>query len=264
MVLTMSYNEVELFESIEELSTVFRKTRDRVYDVHRLIRVDYDTVSKIFWTDDGGFLDNEYTLAVDSLNRRWSNWCKNTGLAFRREPNGVRIGLLDITDFDNGIEVTMSNILSKALGEKYGSLTMDDLKDLDRLDLKKLSNDGVTVEVINQAIGYLNNLMNVEIHKMYEIWIDITNESFGLELIDFFKRRMVASYKLAYDDVFADICELTKHEQTKDVAQEIFDELYEGAFFGIWYESTIKSKQSLSRILEIAEIRNQLMRKLSE
>lgn len=259
----MSYNEVELFKSIEELSTIFRKTRDRVYDVHRLIRVDYDTVSKIFWTDDGGFLDNEYTLAVDFLNRRWSNWCKNTGLAFRREPKGVRIGLLDITDFDNGIEVTMSNILSKALGEKYGSLTVDDLKDLDRLDLKKLSNDGVTVEVINQAIGYLNNLMNVEIHKMYEIWIDITNESFGLELIDFFKRRMVDVYAFAYDDVLVDIFELEKHEQTKDVALEIFHELYEGAF-GIWYESTIKSKQPLSRISEIAEIRNQLMRKLSE
>ena len=260
----MSYNEVELFKSIEELSTVFRKTRDRVYDVYRLIRVDYDTVSKIFWTDDGGFLDNEYTLTVDSLNRRWSNWCKNTGLVFRREPNGVRIGLLDVTDFDNGIEVTMSNILSKALGDKHVSLTMADLKDLDKLDLKKLSNNGVTVEVINQSIGYLNNLMNVEIHKMYEIWIDITNESFGLELIDFFKRRMVEPYKLAYDDVFEDICELMKYEQTKDAAQEIFDELYEEAFFGIWYESTIKSKQSLSRILEIAETRNQLMRKLGE
>lgn len=257
----MSYNEVELFKSIEELSTVFRKTRDRVYDVHRLIRVDYDTVSKIFWTDDGGFLDNEYTLAVDSLNGRWSNWCKNTGLVFRRELNGVRLGLLDITDFDTGIEVTMSNVLSKALGEKYSSLTMDDLRDLDRLDLKKLLNDGATVEVINQAIGYLNNLMNVEIHKMYEIWIDITNESFGLELIDFFKRRMAASYKLAYDDVFEDICELMKHEQTKDAALEIFHELYEGAF-GIWYESTIKSKQSLSRISEIAEIRNKLQRLL--
>lgn len=140
---------------------------------------------------------------------------------------------------------------------------MDDLKDLDRLDLKKLLNDGVTVEVINQAIGYLNNLMNVEIHKMYEIWIDITNESFGLELINFFKRRMVDVYAFAYDDVLVDIFELEKHEQTKDAALEIFHELYEGAF-GIWYESTIKSKQSLSRILEIAEIRNQLMRKLSE
>lgn len=118
------------------------------------------------------------------------------------------------------------------------------------------------MEVINQAIGYLSNLMNVEIHKMYEIWIDITNESFGWELINFFKRRMVESYKLAYDDVFADICELMKHEQTKDAAQEIFDELHEGAFFGIWYESTIKSKQSLSRISEIAEIRNKLQRLL--
>ena len=62
MVLTMSYDEVELFKSIEELSTVFRKTGDKVYDVHRLIQVDYDTVRKIFWTDDGRFLDNEYTF----------------------------------------------------------------------------------------------------------------------------------------------------------------------------------------------------------
>lgn len=257
----MSYSEVELFNSIKELSIVIRKTRDRVYDVHRLIRVDYDTVSKIFWTEDSGLLDMEYTAAVDSLNRRWSNWCKDSGLAFRREPNGVRIGLLDITDFDNGIEVTMSNIVSRALGDKHGSLTMADLKDLDRLDLKKLSNNGVTVEVINQAIGYLNNLMNIEIHKMYEIWIDITNESFGLELIDFFKRRMVDTYEFAYDDVLVDICELEKHEQTKDVALEIFHELYEGAF-GIWYNETVKNKQQLSRILEIAETRNKLQRLL--
>ena len=155
----------------------------------------------------------------------------------------------------------MSNILSRALGDKHGSLTMADLKDLDRLDLKKLSNNGVTVEVINQAIGYLNNLINIEIHKMYEIWIDITNESFGLELIDFFKRRMVDTYEFAYDDVLVDICELEKHEQTKDVALEIFHELYEGAF-GICYNGTIKDKQSLSRISEIAEIRNKLQRLL--
>lgn len=262
MVLTMSYNQVELLKSIEELSIVIRKTRDRVYDIHRLIRVDYDTVSKIFWTDDSGLLDMEYTAAVDSLNRRWSNWCKDSGLAFRREPDGVRIGLLDITDFDNGIEVTMSNILSKALGDEHGSLTMADLNNLDGLDLKKLSNDSVTEEVISKAIDYLNNLMDSKIHKMYEVWIDITNESFGLELINFFKRRMVDAYKVAYDDVFADICELMKHEQTKDAAQEIFDELYEGAFYGIWYESIIKSKQSLSRILEIAETRNKLQRLL--
>lgn len=56
----MSYNEVELFKSIEELYTVVRRTRDRVYDVHRLIQVDYDTISKIFWTGNGGLLDVEF------------------------------------------------------------------------------------------------------------------------------------------------------------------------------------------------------------
>lgn len=255
----MSYNEVELFKSIEELSTVFRKTRDRVYDVHRLIRVDYDTVSKIFWTDDGGFLDNEYTIAVDSLNRRWSNWCKNTGLAFRRESNGVRIGLLDITDFDNGIEVTMSNVLSRALGDKSELLKMTDLQNLNELDLKQLSDNGVGVGVINGAIDYLRNSLNSEIDKLYDVWTDITNESFGLELIDFFKRRMVDSYNFAYDGVVIDIWELTRNEQTKEAAQKIFDEMCRG-HFRTWYEGTIKNKQSLGRIYELAEMRNNLQR----
>ena len=258
----MSYNEVELLKSIEELSAVLKRTRERLYDGSRLIRIDYDTVSKIFWTDDCGFLDSEYTGAVDVLNQRWNNWCKEAGLIFRREPSGVRIGLLDITDLDNGIESTMSNVLARALGDKSDLLKMADLQNLNELDLKKLSNDGVDAEVINRAIDYLRNSLNSEIDKLYDVWTDITNESFGLELINFFKRRMVDAYKIAYDDVFADICELMKHEQTKDAAQEIFDELYEGAFYGIWYESMIKSKQSLSRILEIAEIRNKLQRLL--
>lgn len=258
----MSYNEDGLLNSLEELSLALKEVRARLYDGSRLIRVDYDTISKIFWADDGGFLDSEYTGAVDFLHQRWDNWCKNDGLICRREPSGVRIGLLNITDFDGGIEATMSNALWKALGDKSDSLGTDDLQNLDELNLKKLSDDGVDVEVINRAIDYLRNSLNSEIDKMYDVWADITNESFGLELVNFFKRRMVDAYKVAYDDVFTDICELMKHEQTKDAAQEIFDELYEGAFYGIWYESIIKSKQSLSRILEIAETRNKLQRLL--
>lgn len=258
----MSYNEVELLRSIEELSAVLKQTRARLYDGSRLIRVDYDTISKIFWTNDGGFLDSEYTEAVDVLNQRWSNWCKNDGLMFRRESAGVRIGLLDITDFDGGIEATMFNVLSRALGDKSDLLKMTDLENLNELDLKQLSDNGVDVEVINHAIDYLRNSLNSAIDKLYDVWTDITNESFGLELINFFKRRMVDAYKVAYDDVFTDICELMKHEQTKEAAQEIFDELYEGAFYGIWYESIIKSRQSLSRISEIAETRNKLQRLL--
>ena len=93
------------------------------------------------------------------------------------------------------------------------------------------------------------------------VWTDITNESFGLELIDFFKRRMVDSYNFAYDGVVMDIWDLTMIEQTKDTVKEIFDELCKGNF-RTWYESTIKNKQSLGRILELAEIRNNLQRLL--
>ena len=51
------------------------------------------------------------------------------------------------------------------------------------------------------------------------------------------------------------------NEQTKEAAQKIFDEMCRGNF-RTWYESTIKNKQSLGRILELAEIRNNLQRLL--
>lgn len=70
MVLSMNYKEDKLFKSLEELSSALKEVRARLYDGSRLIRVDYDTISKIFWTDDGGFLDSEYTEAVDFLNKR--------------------------------------------------------------------------------------------------------------------------------------------------------------------------------------------------
>lgn len=255
----MSYNEDGLLNSLEELSLALKEVRARLYDGSRLIRVDYDTISKIFWTDDGGFLDSEYTEAVDFLNKRWSNWCKHDGLMFRRELGGVRLGLLGITDLDDGIEVTMSNVLSRALGDKSELLKMTDLQNLNELDLKQLSDNGVGVGVINGAIDYLRNSLNSEIDKLYDVWTDITNESFGLELIDFFKRRMVDSYNFAYDGVVIDIWELTRNEQTKEAAQKIFDEMCRG-HFRTWYEGTIKNKQSLGRIYELAEMRNNLQR----
>lgn len=259
MVLSMNYKEDKLFKSLEELSSALKEVRARLYDGSRLIRVDYDIISKIFWTDDGGFLDSEYTEAVDFLNKRWSNWCKHDGLMFRRELGGVRLGLLGITDLDDGIEVTMSNVLSRALGDKSELLKMTDLQNLNELDLKQLSDNGVGVGVINGAIDYLRNSLNSEIDKLYDVWTDITNESFGLELIDFFKRRMVDSYNFAYDGVVVDIWELTRNEQTKEAAQKIFDEMCRG-HFRTWYEGTIKNKQSLGRIYELAEMRNNLQR----
>lgn len=259
MVLSMNYKEDKLFKSLEELSSALKEVRARLYDGSRLIRVDYDTISKIFWTDDGGFLDSEYTEAVDFLNKRWSNWCKHDGLMFRREIGGVRLGLLGITDLDDGIEVTMSNVLSRALGDKSDLLKVTDLQNLNELDLKQLSDNGVCVGVINGAIDYLRNSLNSEIDKLYDVWTDITNESFGLELIDFFKRRMVDSYNFAYDGVVIDIWELTMNEQTKEAAQKIFDEMCRG-HFRTWYEGTIKNKQSLGRIYELAEMRNNLQR----
>lgn len=259
MVLTMSYHEEELLKSIEELATAMRRTRTRLLTASDLIDVDYDTISKIFWTDDGGFLDGEYTEAVDFLHWKWSNWCEQSGLAFRRELNGVRVGLLNITDFNNGLEATMSNILSKALDDKSDSLKTSDLRDLDKLNLKKLSDDGVDVEVISRAIEYLRNVVNVNINKIFDIQGDIIRDTMNTELIDFFKRRLVSSYKFAYDGVIEDIRELTNHEQTRDIALQLFTELHEGNF-GSWYETTIKTKQSLGRISELAEIRNNLQR----
>lgn len=257
----MSYNEVELLKSIEELATVIRQTRTRLLTASDLVDIDYDTISKIFWTDDGGFLDSEYTEAVDFLHWKWSNWCMQSGLVFRRELNGVRVGLLNITDFDNGLEATMSNILSKALADKSDSLKTSDLQDLDKLNLKKLSDDGVDEEVISRAIEYLSDVVNVNINKIFDIQGDIIRETMNTELIDFFKRRLVSSYKFAYDDVIEDIRELTNHEQTRDVASQLFTELHDGNF-GSWYNTTIKNKQSLGRILEIAETRNKLQRLL--
>ena len=241
MVLSMSYKEDKLFKSLEELSSALKEVRARLYDGSRLIRVDYDTIGKIFWTDDGGFLDSEYTEAVDFLNKRWSNWCKQDGLMFRREIGGVRLGLLG--------------------GDKSDLLKVTDLQNLNELDLKQLSDNGVGVGVINGVIDYLRNSLNSEIDKLYDVWTDITNESFGLELIDFFKRRMVDSYNFAYDGVVIDIWELTMNEQTKEAAQKMFDEMCRG-HFRTWYESTIKNKQPLGRILEIAETRNKLQRLL--
>ena len=178
---------------------------------------------------------------------------------FRREIGGVRLGLLGITDLDYGIEVTMSNVLSRALGDKSDLLKVTDLQNLNELDLKQLSDNGVGVGVINGAIDYLRNSLNSEIDKLYDVWTDITNESFGLELIDFFKRRMVDSYNFAYDGVVIDIWVLTMNEQTKEAAQNIFDEMCRG-HFRTWYEGTIKNKQSLGRIYELAEMRNNLQR----
>lgn len=82
-------------------------------------------------------------------------------------------------------------------------------------------------------------------------------------MIDFFAKELFDAYKWAYDDVVKDLEELVQNPKTYTIAQELLDELNDG-FFGIWYNKTIKNNQPLSRILEIAEIRNQLMRKLSE
>ena len=258
----MSYDKFMLYRKLEELDVELVTMKNYVNNASSPISINYDLLSKIFWTDDGGFLDNEYDEVVNYWNRAWRSLCDNKGVAFHLGDGYVQVGLLDITDFDN-VDKTMSNILSRALGDKRRFLRYENLKDLSRLNLNKLHENGVTYRIIDDAINYINNSITSELKVVSDVRSSIWKDARTSDMIDFFAKELFDAYKWAYDDVVKDLEELVQNPKTHTIAQELLDELNDG-FFGIWYNKTIKNNQLLSRISEIAEIRNQLMRKLSE
>lgn len=256
----MSYDKFMLYRKLEELDVELVKMKNYVNNASSPIIINYDLLSKIFKTDDGGFLDNEYDEVVNYWNRAWRSRCDNKGVAFYLGDGYVRVGLLDITDFDN-VDKTMSNILSRALGDKRRFLRYENLKDLSRLNLKKLHENGVTYNVINDVINYINNLTTSELKVVSDVRSSIWKDARTSDMIDFFAKELFDAYKWAYDDVVKDLEELVQNPKTQTPAKELLDELHDG-FFGIWYNKTIKNNQSLGRISEMAETRNKLKRLL--